>query len=208
VERTRWFGLVPASIGTVLIATTRPADVLISGDGRHVGLLAEDSHNLFVLRESRSDFARDNLTEIAGMSGTPILITAWPNARCSTDSCVVMVRRGGRDWRLLLTRSRAALPERALAAACERVDVVVSDRWLPRSCQPAWIKADRRSLGQTGGLAIDLHAGQITSVADGEGQHRWWRPVVDQGPRKPKHPIATDPAASRIQAAAQPDARR
>jgi hypothetical protein len=31
---------------------------------------------------------------------------------------------------------------------------------------------------------------------------------VDQGPRKPKHPIATDPAASRIQAAAQPDARR
>lgn len=171
----RWAGLVPALAGAALVATTRPADMLVSGDGRHVGLLSADGAQLFVLRESRSDFARDNLTEIAGMRGDPVLITEWPGARCNRDACVVVLRRGGRDWRVLLTRSQSALPERALAAACERVDVVVSDRWLPRSCRPSWLKADRRSLGATGGLAIDLERATITSVAQGEGQHGWWR---------------------------------
>jgi competence protein ComEC len=177
--RVRWLGLAPALVGTALIAVNRPADVLISGDGRHVGLLSADGRDLFVLRESRSDFARDNLSEVAGMSGELVPITKWPGSRCNDDACVVTVRRGARDWRILLTRSRGALPERALAAACEQVDLVVSDRWLPRSCQPGWLKADRRLLGQTGGLAIDLHAGQLTTVAQGEGRHGWWRPVED-----------------------------
>lgn len=178
--RVRWWGLVPALVGAVLVATVRPADLLVSGDGRHVGIVAGDGASLFVLRESKSDFARDNLTEIAGMHGEPKLIGAWPGARCNRDACVVIIERGDRDWRVLLTRSRAALPERALAASCERVDIVLSDRWLPGSCQPVWLKADRRLLSQTGGLAFDLAKGKIRTVADGEGQHGWWRP--DPGP--------------------------
>jgi competence protein ComEC len=176
--RVRWLGLAPALVGTALVATTRPPDVLVSGDGRHVGLLAQDAASLIVLRETRSDYARDNLTEVAGMRGEPMLLAEWPGARCSPDACIVVLRRGGRDWRLLLTRSRGALPERSLAAACERVDLVLSDRWLPRSCQPRWLKADRRMLSQTGGLAIDLHRGKVTSVAEGEGQHGWWQAEV------------------------------
>jgi competence protein ComEC len=178
--RVRWLGLVPALAGTALVATTRPADILVSGDGRHVGLLSEAGDRLFVLRESRSTFARDNLTEIAGMSGEPVLITAWPGARCNSDACVVVLRRAGRDWRILLTRGRAPLPERALAAACERVDLALSDRWLPRSCLPQWLKVDRNLLGRTGGLAIDLRAGRVATVAQGEGQHGWWHADIDQ----------------------------
>jgi competence protein ComEC len=184
--RVRWLGLVPALAGTALIAATRPADILVSGDGRHVGLLSARGDALFVLRESRSEFARDNLTEIAGMSGEPVLMTAWPGAQCNQDSCIVVLRRGGRDWRLLLTRGRAPIPERALAAACDRVDVALSDRWLPRSCHPQWLKVDRQLLGQSGGLAIDLQAGRVSSVARGEGQHGWWRAAPPQSARVPK----------------------
>lgn len=173
--RIRWFGLLPALVGVALVFAVRPPDVLVSGDGRHVGLMGQDGATLFILRETRSDFARDNLTEVAGMRGAPLPVAQWPGARCNVDACIVVLHRGGRDWRLLLTRSRAALPERALAAACERVDLVLSDRWLPRSCQPRWLKADRRLLSQTGGLAIDLRTGKVATVAEEEGRHGWWR---------------------------------
>lgn len=181
--RVRWLGLVPALIGTLMVAAVRPPDVLVSGDGRHVGLIARDGETLFVLRESRSDYARENLLEIAGMNGTPVSLSALPGSRCNPDACVVVLPRGGRDWRILLTRSRGVLPERSLAAACERVDIVLSDRWLPGSCHPAWLKADRSLLARTGGLAIDLHAPRIATVAEGQGQHGWWR-VYQERPRK------------------------
>lgn len=190
--RVRWLGLVPALIGVSVMATGRPADVLVSADGRHVGLMSNDGATLYILRESRSDFVRDNLTEIAGMRGAPVLITQWPGARCNADACVVVLERGGREWSILLTRGRNALPERGLAAACERVDLVLSDRWLPRSCRPRWFKADRRVLGQTGGLAIDLSAGEVSSVAQSEGQHSWWHQEDDLAmlQRRPGLPTA------------------
>jgi competence protein ComEC len=181
--RVRWLGLAPALVGALFVAFVRPPDLLVSGDGRHVGVVSEDRVTLFVLRESRSDYARENLLEIAGMSGTPVSLTALPGSRCNADACVVVLPRAERTWRILLTRSRGALPERGLAAACERVDIVLSDRWLPRSCNPTWLKADRRLLNQTGGLAIDLDAPRITTVAEGQGQHGWWR-VYEEPPRK------------------------
>jgi competence protein ComEC len=195
----RWLGLVPALLGALLVALVRPPDLLVSGDGRHVGLVADDGSTLYVLRESRSDYARENLLEIAGMSGTPVLLTALPGTRCNPDACVVVLPRGGHRWRILLTRSRGALPERALAAACERVDIVLSDRWLPRSCHPTWLKADRSLLERTGGLAIDLAASRITTVAEGQGQHGWW-PVYDERPRRaPSRPAipALEPTSTR-----------
>jgi competence protein ComEC len=181
--RVRWLGLAPTLVGALLVALVRPPDLLVSGDGRHVGLVSGDASSLFVLRESRSDYARENLLEIAGMSGTPVSLTAFPGTRCNLDACVVMLPRGGRDWRILLTRSRGALPERALAATCERVDIVLSDRWLPRSCKPTWLKADRSMLTRTGGLSIDLNTPRITTVADGQGQHGWWQ-AYEEHPRK------------------------
>ena len=65
--------------------------------------------------------------------------------------------------------------ERNLAAACDRADIVVADRMLPNACKPAWLKADLRSLRASGGLAIDLAGPEVRSVADAQGEHRWWR---------------------------------
>jgi competence protein ComEC len=172
--RSRLWGLVPVLVATASLATIRAPDVLVSGDGRHVGITGENG-DLLVLREQKSEFVRDNLTELAGMEGELRLLADWPGAQCSRDFCAVTLNRGGREWRLLIGRGHDPVPERELAAACDRVDIVISDRWLPRSCSPAMLKADRRLLTQTGGLAIDLAGPGVETVADTQGEHGWWR---------------------------------
>jgi competence protein ComEC len=172
--RTRLLGLLPAALATALLLATPVPDLLISGDGRHVGITGEDER-LLVLRETRSEFTRDNLLELAGVAGEPVPLAEWPDARCSADFCVIGVERGGRDWQVLMSRSRAQIEERALAAACERADIVVADRWLPFSCRPRWLKADGRMLARSGGLAIVLHGQRVAAVADSQGEHGWWK---------------------------------
>jgi competence protein ComEC len=195
--RVRLWGLVPALAAMVSLALLRPADILVSGDGQHVGITGAAGDRLLVLREGRSDFARDNLTEIAGMAGEVVPLDAWPGARCSADFCAMDLKRGGRTWHLLIGRGHDMVPERELAAACERVDIVISDRWLPPSCQPRMLKADRNLLGQTGGLAIDLANRRISTVAEGQGAHGWWRTAPERPrPARTASPSAPAPAPS------------
>jgi len=172
--RARLLGFAPVAAGLVVLWATPLPDVLISGDGRHVGIVGEDDR-LLVLRESRSDFTRDNLLELAGVEGEPLPLEQWPGAACSVDFCVIGVMRGGREWQIMMSRSRTIVEERALAAACERADIVVTDRWLPRSCTPRSLRADARMLAESGGLAINLARGRVRRVADSQGEHGWWR---------------------------------
>jgi competence protein ComEC len=171
--RVRLYGFVPVVGASIMLLATPVPDLLISGDGRHVGITL-DGGRLLVLRESRSDYARDNLMELAGVQGEPTTVEDWPSAECSIDFCVLMLSRAGHDWQILMSRTRNRVAERALAAACERADIVVSDRWLPRSCRPRWLKADRRLLEETGGLAVLLDGPRLESVAKSQGQHGWW----------------------------------
>lgn len=183
--RVRLWGLAPALLGVLLLARITPPDLLISGDGRHVGITGESASELLVLRETRSDYTRDNLLEQAGMDGQTRLLDQWPGARCTAGFCTIQLERGGRTWQLLLARGGAMVEERALAAACERADIVVAARYLPYSCQPRWIKADRRMLDATGGLTIDLSRQQLETVAQHEGDHGWWNPPSNR-PRLPQ----------------------
>ncbi len=199
--RMRLLGLVPASAAAVSLAFLEPPDLLISGDGRHVGITGETGERLLVLRGGKDSFAKDNLTEIAGMSGETLALAEWPGARCSPDFCVARLERGGRSWRLLIARGKDAVPERELAAACDRSDIVIADRWLPRSCQPRALKADRNLLDRTGGLTIDLRRWRVETVAAGEGAHGWWRGAPERLPWKPK-PAPASGSASQIAAAA------
>ncbi len=171
--RKRLLGLVPAVIGTISLAGLQPPDVLISRDGRHVGITDPGTGDLLIMRDGRSSYAKDNLTEMSGMNGATRLLAEWEGARCNADFCSVIIEREGQEWSLLIGRGRDFVPERALAAACERSDIVISDRWLPASCRPRWLKADRRLLAREGGLAIDLRAGRVRSVAQSQGEHGW-----------------------------------
>ena len=61
-----------------------------------------------------------------------------------------------------------------LTAACASVDLVISDRWLPRGCVPRWLKLDRRTLEQSGGIAIRFgDTPHIDSVAERTAGHPW-----------------------------------
>lgn len=182
----RLAGLVPVMLASVLVAATPIPDLLIAGDGQQVGITltaSDGTRRLLSLRDSRSSYTRDNLMELAGVSAQPLPLARWPGARCSSAWCTLTITRAGKRWTLLLGRGRARVEERALAAACARSDIVVSERFLPRSCRPRWLKADRRMLERSGGLAINLAAAKVTSVADRQGEHGWWRvPKARVGP--------------------------
>ncbi len=192
--RVRFLGVLPILLAGMLLTGLRSPDILVSGDGRHVGITGLGNGRLLVLREGRSTFATENLTELAGMNGEVLEIAKWPGARCSAEFCALELSRGGREWHLLLSRGRDRVPERALAAACEQADVVVADRWLPRSCKPKVLKADKSLLTRSGGLAIDLESGRVTSVSETQGEHGWWR--IDQGLfRRKSAPLGASAAA-------------
>ncbi|MEQ5786593.1 ComEC/Rec2 family competence protein [Erythrobacter sp. NFXS35] len=176
--RARVLGLLPIAAASVLTILTPVPDILVSSDGRQVGITisgAEGDRRLLSLRDSRSNYARDNLIELAGVKGNPVPLAEWPDARCSDAFCTLVIKRGGRDWAILMARSRARVEERALASACTRADIVIAERYLPRSCRPRWLKADRRLLSETGGLSINLDRQTFDTVAEREGQHGWWR---------------------------------
>ena len=172
--RARLLGFAPIVLASAIHLATPVPDLLISGDGRHVGVTGE-GEGLLVLRSSSSDYVTDNLMELAGVTGEPVTLEEWPGAECNPDFCMLTLDRGGRDWHVLMSRSRAQVAERDLAAACERADIVVSERWLPQSCRPRWLKADRDSLAESGGLAIMLDGPTLRSVAQEQGKHGWWR---------------------------------
>jgi competence protein ComEC len=174
--RKRLAGLIPALLGLTMLAFLRPPDVLISSDGRHVGITGE-GRSLLVLREGKSDFAKENLQEIAGMEGETQMLDDWPGARCNRDFCALELTRGERTWRLLIARGKDLVDIPALAEACRKVDIVIADRRLPYACKPTTIKADRAMLGQTGGLTLDLSNRKIETVAQSQGAHGWWRPA-------------------------------
>ncbi|MFT4026386.1 MAG: ComEC/Rec2 family competence protein [Novosphingobium sp.] len=195
--RARLLGVVPAGIAAGALALLHPPDLLISGDGHHVGIVEGGGDRLLLLRESRESFASETLTELAGMSGEITSLAEWPGARCSPDFCTVELVRGRRTWHLLIGRSKDAVTERQLAAACDLSDIVIADRWLPRSCQPKWLKADRNLLDRTGGLAIDLEKGSVATVAQGQGEHGWWREKTPQS-RPAKLPVRPSAAKGSV----------
>ncbi|MEM1195113.1 MAG: ComEC/Rec2 family competence protein [Pseudomonadota bacterium] len=173
-RRARVLGLIPVAGACALLFLTPIPDVLIGREGRHVGVTLGDGR-LLSLRDTRSRYVRDNLLELASVTAEPVPIADWPGARCSPEFCLMTLERGGREWTLLLARNSDFIEERALAAACERSDIVVAARYLPRSCRPRWLRADRRYLQEHGGLALNLDAQTITAVASGQGAHGWWR---------------------------------
>lgn len=172
--RARMWGFLPVLVGTALLVSTPTPDILVTRDGRDIGVVDERGL-VHVLRQSDGSYAQDNIVELVGTKAQPMLVTDWSDARCSTDFCSLPVEQGEKTWHVLVARTRNRLDERQLAAACERADIVIADRWLPRSCSPKWLKADGRFLAGSGGLAIYLEDEKLVKVSDTQGNHGWWR---------------------------------
>ena len=201
--RVRWMGVVPFLAGGAWALTTPAPDLIVTGDGRHLAVRGDDGV-LAVLRERAGDYVRDVLAEGAGFDGEMPVLDDVRGGRCNSDICLATIRRAGRTWRVLATRSGYLIDAAALSAACRRVDVVVSERRLPRSCRPRWLKLDRRYLSRSGGVAVTFSPARIVHAADQDGAHPWVAPstVRPARPRTVKPAPATParvPAIGEIQ---------
>ena len=170
--RVRLWGLAPIVIAMLFWLVTRPPDILIAGDGRHVGITGLGP-DLVVFSQGQGGYVREILLETAGMSGATHALEDWPGARCSHDFCALALNRDGRRTVLLIARSHRRLNEEAVGLACAQSDLVIADHALPATCHPRQILADATLLARTGGMAIDLADGAVRTVAETSGRHPW-----------------------------------
>ena len=177
--RARRLGLVPFAVGAIWALLTPPPDLLITGDGQHLAVRTPDGA-LHLLRPRAKDYVREQFAEGAGVLAPALDLDALPGANCSRDVCVASLRRGGRDWHLVATRTPYRLDLNAFRKVCGWSDIAVSDRWLPRSCTPRWLKLDKTELSETGGVAIDLGNAAVRTVK-GNDRHPW---VVHPSPSR------------------------
>lgn len=173
-SRARWLGLLPFAAGAAFAIAAPVPDLLITGDGRHLAVRGNDGR-IALLRLRTGDYIRDLLAERSGERDPPVDLDSVPGARCGRDMCLVSLERGGRVWQVAATRSAYPLSRMALIETCRVVDIVVSERRLPRNCTPRWLKLDKAFLARSGGLAISLSRPQIETVFDARDDHPWRR---------------------------------
>mgnify|MGYP001950304280 FL=1 len=174
ITRKRLLGLLPLSAGLIGMLTAPTPDLLITGDGKNLAL-TDDRGNIALLRAGVGDYVRDTLKEAAGTKSEPIPIASWRGTSCSPDICIVRIKAAERHWDILATRTPNQIPSMELAAACRRVDIVISDRYLPYSCKPRWQKFDRKKLQQTGGIAIHFGKARAETVAARISGAPWYK---------------------------------
>jgi competence protein ComEC len=173
--RTRWrmFGLAASAVGALWAVSTPAPDLIVTGDGRHLAMRAPTGE-LAILRGRAGDYVRSMLSETSGAETEFIELQDLPTASCSEDLCAADLTKDGRRWRILATRSSRLVDFGPLAKACAEADIVISDRRLPRTCTPKWLKADTGFLKKSGGLAITLaERPRVSTVADRVGRHPW-----------------------------------
>jgi competence protein ComEC len=197
-SRPRVFGLIPFAMGAAAAAWSPTPDVLVTGDGRHLALVDTDGTPL-LLRDRSGEFIRSIVAASSGFDDEPGFLAERRFASCTRDACIALLDRGGRRWQVLATRSSQSIEWRTLVRACAEADIVVSERWLPRSCVPRWLKLDRATLARTGGVAIYLsQPPRVTTVAGRIGRHPWAAEVAADGHRGKRHGSApVNPATAR-----------
>lgn len=176
--RVALWGLVAVAGGAVAMLATPAPDLLVTGDGRHLAIRQDDGR-IALLRGGAGDYVRGMLGSSAGegmgsdVGAAMLALAEAPQARCSRDLCVAKVTAGKRDWTILATHSRMTVPWNALIKVCADADIVVSDRRLPAACSPRWLKLDRASLRETGGVAVYLKQQKWRGVRQPRDRHPW-----------------------------------
>ena len=172
-SRMRLFGFLPIAVGAAVAFASPTPDLLVTGDGRHL-VVIDRAGTPMLLRDRAGNYVRDLLAEASGYDRDPPNLAEAPFGQCSRDSCVAAIRKGHAEWRLLATLSAVQINWDDFTKACAEADIVVSDRRLPRGCNPRWLKLDRTSLAQSGGVAVYLgDPPRIVTVSDRVGQHPW-----------------------------------
>lgn len=199
-SKIKLWAIVPLFIAFIILLRTPSPDILITGDGRHLAIKNDQyigdqlKSEMLLVRSRSGEYIRDLINENAGFDGPASDIKNWAGARCSPDICILNMQNkdGGNPWTILTTTSSYFVPRLELEAACKRVDMAMSERYLPYSCKPKRLKIDRNFLQKSGGVAIYLQSKRIRNVASEQKHLPWSQYNPDRKTVYPARPIASD----------------
>jgi competence protein ComEC len=168
-RRWRLLGAAPIVLGVASIWLTAPPDVLVSGDGRLMGV--RDGTGGLLLSSARAEaFTAEGwlrrLGDDAAETWPALGSTADGSLSCDALGCIY--RNGGHA--VALVKQMAALDE-----DCRVADVVVSLVPVRRACPSAGTVIDRFDLWREGAHALWLtpETVEVVSVGETRGDRPW-----------------------------------
>jgi competence protein ComEC len=200
----RWSGAALVLMAALWAARTPQPDILISADGRHVGVRGGDGklHVMHAVKGSRDSFLLKEWLAADADARTAADASLTEGVSCDDLGCVMQSAGGG-------LVAQAYKPE-ALADDCERAALIVTLRQAPVSCTASVINADR--LRRQGAMALRRGPqGFAVEAAKPRGIDRPWSPAVAEegdadasvlAPRiVPPRAVDATPAVADLQAA-------
>ncbi|HEY3149369.1 MAG TPA: hypothetical protein VGJ75_23605, partial [Dongiaceae bacterium] len=166
----RWSGAVLVLSAALWAARVPQPDILISADGRHVGVRGQDGrlHLMHAAKGSRDVFLLKEWLAADADARTAADASLTAGVSCDDLGCV-MQSAGG-------LVAQALRPE-ALSDDCERAALIVTLRQAPAACAASVIDTDR--LRRQGAMALQRsREGFVVEAAKPRGIDRPWSPAA------------------------------
>ena len=198
----RWSGAVLVLAAALWAARVPQPDILISADGRHVGVRGQDGrlHVMHTVKGSKDTFLLKEWLAADADPRTAADASLTSGVSCDDLGCVVPSAGGA-------LVAQAFRPE-ALADDCERAVLIVTLRQPPASCGASVIGADR--LRRQGAMALRRgRDGFVVEAVKPRGIDRPWSPAAAEegeadatvlAPRVPARAVDATPAEADLQA--------
>jgi competence protein ComEC len=182
----RWLGAAAVVLAVVWALAAPQPDVLVSADGRNVGVRGKDGR-LHLMRTAKDVFLLKEWLAADADPRQPTDASLAEGVSCDEAGCVEQTADGG-----FVT---LALRPDALADDCERAALVVTMRQAPPSCASPVIDRDR--LRRLGAMALRrTAAGFAIDAVRPKGVDRPWSPAA-AGDIEAETNLVTRPTAPR-----------
>src|SRR4051795_5581556 len=167
----RWSGAVLVLMAALWAARVPQPDILISADGRNVGVRGQDGrlHLMHAVKGSRDSFLLKEWLAADADARTSADASLTAGVSCDDLGCVMQSAGGG-------LVAQALRPE-ALSDDCKRAALIVTLQQAPASCAASVIDADR--LRRQGALALRRgREGFVVEAVKPRGIDRPWSPAM------------------------------
>jgi len=167
----RWSGAVLVLSAALWAARAPQPDILVSADGRNVGVRGADGrlHLMHATKGSRDAFLLKEWLASDADARTAVDASLTSGVSCDDLGCVMQATGGG-------LVAQALRPE-ALSDDCERAALIVTLQQAPASCAASVIDADR--LRRQGAMALRRgRDGFVVEAVKPNGIDRPWSPAA------------------------------
>ncbi|HLX18239.1 MAG TPA: ComEC/Rec2 family competence protein [Bradyrhizobium sp.] len=165
----RWCGAAVLLVSVIWALVVPQPDVLISGDGRNVGVRGRDGR-LYLMKTAKDAFLLKEWLAADADERQVGDASLTEGVSCDDEGCVVQMRDGG-------FASLSFKPD-GLADDCERAALIVSARPAPPGCAAAVIDLER--VRRQGAMALRRTKGGFTvDAVKPRGVNRPWAPAAE-----------------------------